>query len=439
MQQASLRRDIEFEQFMQALPPEWEASMRELGAFTYAGKILSPQELLRAIFLYCGPDQSLREVAGTLTLQTGRITDQAVWKRLHRCTPFLKALVKQMLPLAALPPLPQSLRFLACDGTTIQRPGATSADYRLHLVINLVSLRFHEVLLSDHKKGESLKHYHLQAGDVVVVDQGYCSYTGILDAVYDQGADVIVRWNHQRLLYEQHDPTRAIDFCQELKKQQPGTLFSIPVRLKYAELRKKKDKRELCGYLHVYRMTAKEAKEARKKVSRKHQKKQRKLSDKTLFLRQFVLVFTSLSSGLLSGEAVLAIYRCRWQIELAIKRMKSLINIKKLRAKQGSQLAEVYLYGKVLYQLLIEQEMCTTFGYEWSGLGRERQGTWWRLYKLLKTRLDAILIAQWTWRPEAVSACFHVLMERPRKRKLQRLPSRVMELRHSLNRLSNAA
>jgi hypothetical protein len=26
--------------------------------------------LLRTIFLYCGPDQSLREVAGTLTLQT---------------------------------------------------------------------------------------------------------------------------------------------------------------------------------------------------------------------------------------------------------------------------------------------------------------------------------------------------------------------------------
>jgi hypothetical protein len=84
--------------------------------------------------------------------------------------------------------------------------------------------------------------------------------------------------------------------------------------LKYAETRKKKDTRELHGSLHVYRMTAKEAKEASKRVSRTHQKKQRKLSEKTLFLRQFVLVFTSLSPEVLAGEVVLGIYRCRWQI-----------------------------------------------------------------------------------------------------------------------------
>src|SRR6266566_7815270 len=108
------------------LPTEWERRMRELGVFTYAGKIPSPQELLRAIFLYCGPDQSLREVAGTLMLHTARITDQAVWTRLQRCTLFLAALIKRMLPLAELPPVPQHLRFLACGEMTIQRPGSTS-------------------------------------------------------------------------------------------------------------------------------------------------------------------------------------------------------------------------------------------------------------------------------------------------------------------------
>jgi IS4 transposase len=76
-------------------------------------------------------------------------------------------------------------------------------------------------------------------------------------------------------------------------------------------------------------------------------------------------VFTSLSATVFSGETVLALYRCRWQIEVAIKRMKSLINIQKLRAKRGSQLTEVYLYGKVLYLLLIDQEMRITFGHAW--------------------------------------------------------------------------
>ena len=439
MQLPSPQVDTEFAQFLQALPADWEAMMREQGAFTYAGKILTPAELLRAIFLYCGPDQSLREVAGMLTLRGERITDQAVWKRLHRCTPFLIALLKQLLPLTELPALPSHLRFLACDGTTLECPGATGTDYRLHLVMNLSTLSFQEVQISDVKKGESLKHSRLHPGDVMVADRGYGAYSGILHSVCDRGAEVIVRWNHQLQLYTPQEKSRARDCCAALKRQKPGTLGRLQVVLKYAETSKKKDKRELCGSLHVYRMTAKEAKEAGQRVSRMHQKKQRKLSEKTRFLRQVVLVFTSLSSEGLSGEVVLGRYRCRWQIARASKRMQSLINLNKRRAQRGSKLAEVYLYGNVLYLLLVEHDMRTTFAQEWGGLDGERQGTGWRLYKLLKARFDALLIAQWAWRDEAVPACFHVLMERPRKRKLQRLPQRVVELRYTLTTLAHAA
>jgi hypothetical protein len=183
-------------------------------------------------------------------------------------------------------------------------------------------------------------------------------------------------------LYAPQEKSRAIDFCAVLKRQPPDTIASFPVVLKYAETSKTKDKRELCGSLHVYRMPAKAAQAARKRVSRQHQRKQKKLSTKTLFLRQFVLVFTSLSSGQLAGEAVLALYRGRWQIELAIKRLKSLSNMTKLRAERGSKLAEVSLYGKMLYVLLVEHKMRTTFGHAWGALDRERSGAWWRLYKL---------------------------------------------------------
>ena len=141
----------------------------------------------------------------------------------------------------------------------------------------------------------------------------------------------------------------------------------------------------------------------------------------------------------LCGETALALYRCRWQIELAIKRRKSLIQIDKLRTKQRSKLAEVYLYSKILYQLIVDHVMRTTFGAVWGSLDQERQGTWWRFYKLVKARLDAILIAQWAWKAARVHECFHVLMERPRKRKLQCLPRRVVELQQSLKALPHAA
>jgi len=89
--------------------------------------------------------------------------------------------------------------------------------------------------------------------------------------------------------------------------------------------------------------------------------------------------------------------------------------------------------------LLVAQNRRTTFGSTWGCLDQERQGTWWRLYKILKARLDALLRAQWAWSPARVRAGFHVLMERPRKRQLQCLPSRVVALLHSLAAFSEAA
>lgn len=235
--------------------------------------------------------------------------------------------------------MPHPLRFRAYDGTPLACPGATGADYRLNLGIDLLALRFHAISIRDIKTGESLQQYQLQPGDVAVGDQGYCSHAGLLHAVYDQGADVIVRWNHHRQLYETQKKNQRIDFCHAVKDQRPGTTTTLPVLLKYAQSKKHpvKDPRELFGHLHLYRMTTAEAQAARKRVSRKRQKKQKKVSEKPLFLSQFVFVLTSLAVGQWSAETILAIYRCRWQIELAIKRMKSLIHIDKMRAQQGSQ------------------------------------------------------------------------------------------------------
>jgi hypothetical protein len=54
----SIPREKKCEQVLHALPAEWAAWMRAHGAFTSAGNISSPQALLHALCLYCGPDQS---------------------------------------------------------------------------------------------------------------------------------------------------------------------------------------------------------------------------------------------------------------------------------------------------------------------------------------------------------------------------------------------
>src|SRR5262249_23395205 len=131
--------------------------------------------------------------AGSIFTGSGRHPDTA--RRAHHPPSDLGAapagcpLSQNAAPQEAAPSLsalPHPLRFLACDGTTVQRPGAISSDDRLHLVINLVTLGFHEVRITETTTGESLKHYQLQAGDVIVGDRGYCSYSGMLDTVCHQ-------------------------------------------------------------------------------------------------------------------------------------------------------------------------------------------------------------------------------------------------------------
>jgi hypothetical protein len=94
----------QFAALLQDLPLELVDSAREFRAFTRARKIQTPQELLRVVLVYCGLDQSLRTVAGNLTLLGERITDSAVRARLTACEPWVKALLPQVLP--PLPLLP---------------------------------------------------------------------------------------------------------------------------------------------------------------------------------------------------------------------------------------------------------------------------------------------------------------------------------------------
>jgi hypothetical protein len=129
---------------------------------------------LRVVLLYCGLDQSLREVAGTLTLLGEQITDSSVITRLKACEPWVKALLKRRLPGLSELALPVGYRFRVLDGSSIEGPGANGTWYRLHLSIELCSLSFIEISVSDKHTGESVAHFALGAGDVAVMDRGYC-------------------------------------------------------------------------------------------------------------------------------------------------------------------------------------------------------------------------------------------------------------------------
>jgi Transposase DDE domain len=418
--------DTLFEELLQDLPLETGQMAREFKAFTRARKVKTPRQLLRLVLLYCGLDKSRREVAGHFTLWVERITDTSVAERLAACRPWVRALLAQMLPRPDLAVLSAPRRFLVIDASGIQAPGARGTQYRLHLCMEMVTLTFTSITITATRTGESLKHFPLGPGDVAVADRGYCHPEAIVQTV-QRGADVLLRLNPHHVPLTQHDGT-PLDLVAALRPQAPATICTLPVLIGQAS---QSDSR--VAWVPAYRLPAAQANRARQLCRKRNRKNGHQPQKRTLFLAGWVLVLTSLQPALLPGPTALAVYRVRWQIEVAIKRWKSVLDADLLRARYGSPLADVWLHGKLLYALLLDRRLRRTLGAGWSRLDGERLATWWRPWKLLQDELTPRITGVQSWQPWLWPACLQVLVERPRRRKLQRLPLEVTLGLHGSN------
>ena len=405
--------DTLFEQLLQDLPPETIALAREFKAFARAKKVKTPEQLLRLVLLYCGLDKPLREVAGTFTVLYESIPDQSVAERLRACGPWIKATLRRMLPLLAVSDLPQGLRFVVIDASTVQAPGAKGTDHRLHIAMDLVSLEFIEVLISDVHTGETLKHFTLAPGDVAVADRGYAQVQGMSEAL-KRGAALIVRLNPFRVVVKDAR-AQPLALRDALRRQKTESIRTVEVRLQSSD-----GQDEVHGWVHAYRLSAEQAGRARQQCRKRHKTGTPKAQ--TLYLAGWVLVFTTCAPARLSPSTIMALYRCRWQVELAIKRWKSVLEVDALRAKANSPLAEVWLHGKLLYAVLLERRMQRHLGAHSDRLDQERVVTRGRVWGLLKDEIAPMVTGSLFWKDEAWEACLKVLAERPRRRRLQQLP-----------------
>jgi Transposase DDE domain len=400
--------DTLFEELLQDLPAETVQMARALKAFVRAKKVKPPAPLLRIVFFYCGLDKSVREVAGTFTALYESMTDQAVAERLRACGPWVQAMLRQRLPMAAGEPLPTGRRFVVIDASSMQAPGATGTDHRLQIAMDLVSLQCLEVFVSDVHTGETRKHFTLAPGDVAVADRGYAHCQGMSAAV-QQGADLIVRLNPFSVVLR--DTVGApVELCAALKRQHTGTLRTLAVALCAPG-----GQHAVRGWVHAYRLNAEHANRARHTCRQGHKKGTP--TAESLLLAGGVLVFTTLAPAVLSAQTIMALYRCRWQVELAIKRWKSGLDVDALRAKAHSPLAAVWRQGQLLYAWMLERRMRRQLGASWGQLDHERVGTWWRVWGMLKDELAPMIPGALFWKEDAWAACLKVLRERPRRRK----------------------
>jgi len=377
---------------------------------------------------YCGIDQVLRDVAGNFTLLHERITDMGILRRLRACEPWIKALLQKMWP--GVGKMPGNLRFVVIDGSTVQSPGADGTEYRLHVMMNLLTLEILHIEVTDAKQGECLDRYPLQDGDVVIADRGYNQPARIRELA-KQGVLVVIRLNPRAMpLYKRYgSQPEKLDLYRHLKESSADRL-RIPVWLGEGE-------NALEGWVYAQRLPEAQARAARRKC--RQSAKNGTPGRETLLFCEWRLIFTTLPQDLPDSAAVFLLYELRWQVELLIKRLKSLLNIDALRAKKGSELAGVWLHGKLLYALIIEKRARRDFGEAWTTLERQRTMTCWRVWKMLNIELTEVIAGTNFWRTENRADCLQVMQERPRRRKLQTFNDGLLKLLTTCRKLKVCA
>jgi hypothetical protein len=330
------------------LPTGWEQKARDTGALTRARGISGPETLLRVLFIHIANGCSLAETSvRAQQAGLGQLNQSAVYKRLRSAEEWLRWMAEQMRASLGIAPPQVHRRVRAVDATSISEPGSTGTDWRIHYSINLTNLQCDFFTLTDVRGGETWRRFPVSSGDILLGDRGYSTPVGVRH-VTEAGGDVLVRLNRQSLpLYDEKGA--RLDAVQLARKIKPSECMEWTTVVKNGE------HKEIKGRLIAVRRSKRATELARKKLKQKASKQQKIVSAKSLEAAQYFYVWTTLPATW-SRKKILDLYRSRWQIELAFKRMKSIMGLGHL-PKSDPESCRAWLHGKLLTSLLVERMM----------------------------------------------------------------------------------
>ncbi|MFL5253819.1 MAG: transposase [Rhodopila sp.] len=316
-------------------------------------KIGDGASLLR-LALARGPGEfSLRQTSGWVSLLgIADLSNPGVHYRLKQAVAFLAALVGWLLAAKVagghLRWPGRTLRL--ADGTCVSKPGSTGTDWRVHGVFDLGSGGFSHLELTDPHGAEALERGAPLAGEIRIGDRNYARVPVLKRFLADSGgkADFIVRvgWNALQLTTLRG---KAFDLIGHLQRLPTG------IRPHDVSLHASAGRGEAALPLRliVQRKTPEATEATRLALRRAAIKKGKKLDPRSLIAAAFMIIVTSLPRHGYTAKDILVVYRLRWQIELAFKRLKSLLHIDRLptRTERGSR---SWLYAHLILALLCD-------------------------------------------------------------------------------------
>jgi hypothetical protein len=256
----------------------------------------------------------------------------ALRERLIKFSPLFEDMSRELFDgQNGLSPIP-GMKLRLIDATDINEPGPTGSSWRFHYSLTLPDMACNFTKLTEAKGlgvGESFMHFPISKGDHLLADRGYSRANGISYVDHCGGGSF-----------------RLISKLQTIELSGQAKEWDCAVRAP--------DTHELIlGRICAIRKSEEQIILAHKKCDRSGTKHQITPRKETYFINEFIVIFTTFDRERFPLSVILTIYRWRWQVELAFKRFKSLLQFGHLPTK-ADESSKAWLHGKLFTALLIE-------------------------------------------------------------------------------------
>jgi hypothetical protein len=352
----NLGNDREWRRLLKRLPGAraLDASAKAFGALQRRRAVKTGEQLLRLALGYSMGGLSLREGSAWAEVTgVASLSNVALMKRVKGASNWLGHLVGQLLARQSGVKSKgngRCRRLRLVDGTTLQQPGSTGIDWRLHVTYDLEGQRLVGAELTDRAGAEKLERVSAGPGEIVMADRCYARPDGLRHTI-QSGADYVVRLGagSLRLLGRDGKPFDMLAFLRGCDARGYGDTSVLIDRARGRRSWQLQGARVV-----AVRKPAAAAAQSRREAARVSRKNGHKIKKQTLISAEYVILLTSLDRKLYTSKEVAALYRLRWQVEIAIKRLKSILCIDRLPIKDP-ELARSWLFAHLLTALPIDE------------------------------------------------------------------------------------
>ena len=318
------------------LPTTLEAQARQLRAWSRKRGVRCVSDLLRALLVYACCQYSFRELGMWAVLKgIGSLSERAWRKRLEQSRQWIAWLLGELLGVHQTPQwLPAGEgRVLVIDATRFKTPAGSGDDVRLHQSYDLRAGRMEQVQVTDRHQAESLAHFGLRAGDLVVTDAGYPVGSSVEQT--QQSQSFVLQRTAASQLHLEDEQGQTIHLKERIKHVAANCLKEVVGWVDLPESSQRAQVRVLC-----YRLPKEQASKARERKAAKLRKKHGpNYNRELLWWAGWVILVTTAEPAAWSGKDLVALYRARWQIELFFKRLKQGLRLHQLRLEDFARVS----------------------------------------------------------------------------------------------------